>query len=72
MPNVNCCIPGCAWTTQKAKASGTKRHFFKVLRPELAKTAGEKKHRENLRKIVLSLRDPTKGDKIKRQLRKER
>ena len=72
MLNVNCCIPGCAWSTQKAQACGTKRHFFKVLRLELAKTAGEKKHRENLRKMVLSLRDPTKGDKIRRQLHKER
>lgn len=72
MVGKNCCIPGCTWSCYKAKTTGTVRHFFKLKRPDLAKNEEEKAHFLNLRKIVLSLRDPTKGDKIKKQLHKER
>lgn len=66
-----CCIPACPWGPRIEK-EGTTRTYFAILRPDLARSTEEKNHRENLRRVILSLRDPTRsGDSIKHQLHKE-
>ena len=70
MPCKHCIIPGCTWYFNKS--AGEKRSMFSILKPELAKTQEVREHREKLKKILLSLRDSGRGDKIKEMLHKQR
>ncbi|XP_078485162.1 uncharacterized protein LOC144744398 [Ciona intestinalis] len=62
------CIPGCTYVYKNAVI---KRYLFKILCPEFAKSGEERNHRESLVQSILSIRDPTKGDKIKDMLHRE-
>ena len=47
------------------------RTFFSILRPDLARSEAEKKHREQLTNFILSMRDASKNDRIKIMLHKK-
>ncbi|XP_077975911.1 uncharacterized protein LOC120326815 isoform X1 [Styela clava] len=61
-----CGIPGCNYVR---KTGG--RSMFRIRRPDLARTPGERKHRQRLTNVMLSIRDFTKGDNIKDLIHKE-
>nr|XP_018672076.2 uncharacterized protein LOC101242335 isoform X3 [Ciona intestinalis] len=80
MPASNCCMPLCTYNFQFAKRQSKVKKkdqdtpfmsLFVISHPKFAKTPEEKIHRENLRKVVLQYRDPTKGDRIKNMLDRE-
>ncbi|CAK8674782.1 unnamed protein product [Clavelina lepadiformis] len=63
----NCCIPGCTYNSK----SKNKRSCFAIRRPDFARTDKERRHREVLTRLILSLRDSSKDDNIKWLLHKE-
>ena len=67
----NCCIPGCFYS-RKTKSTGIKkRSLFTIRNPGFARNAKEREHRTALTNVILSLRDSSKGDRIKELLHKE-
>ncbi|XP_077973008.1 uncharacterized protein LOC120341496 isoform X1 [Styela clava] len=68
----HCAVPGCSYSYVKSRKAGQSvKTLFSVLRPDLAKTPQERKHREGLSNFLLAMRDSSRGDNIKAMLHKE-
>nr|XP_039254203.1 uncharacterized protein LOC120331200 [Styela clava] len=68
----HCAVPGCSYSYVKSRKAGQSvKTLFSVLRPDLAKTPQERKHREGLSNFLLAMRDSSRGDNIKTMLHKE-